>query len=64
MKEITTELTLRVTMIEKVADKKADQVILDAKDAAVLKELFGVDDLKIVSAKSFVRDIPSKKKKD
>ena len=64
MKEITTELTMRVTMISNHEDNFADQMILDNRDtekrrsiANKIKEILGADDVQITGIKDFVRDI-------
>lgn len=64
MKEITTELTMRVTMISNHADSFADQMILDNREieerrkmANKIKEILGADDVQITGIKDFVRDI-------
>lgn len=63
MKEITTEMTVKVTFIQKVADKKADVVIAESNNVDLIKEKLGADDVRLIKTKNFVHDLPARKKK-
>ncbi len=64
MKEITREMTLRITTITKVSDDAEEARLNEMMaDPDYLKRLYDVDDIQIINSKVFTMDKPAKKKK-